>query len=382
MSSTDDAAAAAAANTDDAEEARKIVAMEQLTEVYGFDKNASEQALDNVGADIQAAVRFIIESGLGKDRGGSVLPKEDCPHINKHVKLTVEELPAHPQNSKCSVFRESSGDGAEPEPESTGQPKSEGPDQDGSCPGDENWLCLECGVVRCSRYGNGHGLEHWKDTHQEAEDAEGHCVAASLADLSVWCYECDSYVRNPVLDPLLQKLEQLKFQDIQHEPKKKKAKQSHSHENDDKPSAGAQSSGDEAETNNGGEVEDGDSDDSGGGGPTIIDIARAVARGIPYELFQAEDDDQELEYPFDTLPTSLAEVASFILSEKCQRIAILAGAGMSVAAGIPDFRLVHLCVTCRSSRLAPVSPSFCGLITGLRMDSTKQCSPNCCHAIQ
>jgi len=34
----------------------------------------------------------------------------------------------------------------------------------------------------------------------------------------------------------------------------------------------------------------------------------------------------------------LEEVSKFILSEKCQSILILAGAGMSVASGIPDFR--------------------------------------------
>ena len=37
-------------------------------------------------------------------------------------------------------------------------------------------------------------------------------------------------------------------------------------------------------------------------------------------------------------PTDLASVAKFILSSECRSIAILTGAGVSVAAGIPDFR--------------------------------------------
>ena len=42
-----------------------------------------------------------------------------------------------------------------------------------SCPEGENWLCLECGAVLCSRYGNGHAK-----LHQEGAGggtAAGHC---------------------------------------------------------------------------------------------------------------------------------------------------------------------------------------------------------------
>jgi len=66
-----------------------------------------------------------------------------------------------------------------------------------------------------------------------------------------------------------------------------------------------------------------------------IPLEYLAARGIHLQL---EDDDEPVEYPFDTPPTSIADVADFIQSEKCQRIMVLAGAGMSVASGIPDFR--------------------------------------------
>ena len=44
--------------------------------------------------------------------------------------------------------------------------------------------------VFCGRYINGHMLVH--------EQSTNHKVALSLADLSVWCFGCDSYVHNEV----------------------------------------------------------------------------------------------------------------------------------------------------------------------------------------
>lgn len=68
--------------------------------------------------------------------------------------------------------------------------------------------------------------------------------------------------------------------------------------------------------------------------------ATAAARGIPLEFLvdRIDRENEPVVYPFDSLPSSLEEVSKFILSEKCQKIVVLAGAGMSVAAGIPDFR--------------------------------------------
>ncbi len=54
----------------------------------------------------------------------------------------------------------------------------------------ENWLCLECYQIGCSRYVNCHQEAHFKET--------GHCIAVSFSDLSVWCYQCESYIRNYV----------------------------------------------------------------------------------------------------------------------------------------------------------------------------------------
>lgn len=67
----------------------------------------------------------------------------------------------------------------------------------------ENWLCLQCGKLYCSRYRNGHMAEHCDQLDHENND---HCIAVSLCDLSFWCYKCDSYIQSPHLRQLSSKL--------------------------------------------------------------------------------------------------------------------------------------------------------------------------------
>ncbi|XP_067270492.1 histone deacetylase 6 [Pseudorasbora parva] len=60
------------------------------------------------------------------------------------------------------------------------------------CGGDaENWICLFCYKVLCGRYVNQHMVTHGQ--------VSGHPIVLSFADLSVWCYACESYVHNQVL---------------------------------------------------------------------------------------------------------------------------------------------------------------------------------------
>ncbi|XP_062178092.1 uncharacterized protein LOC133882880 [Alnus glutinosa] len=56
---------------------------------------------------------------------------------------------------------------------------------------DENWLCLCCKDVLCSRFVNKHMLQH----HQQSN----HCLALSYSDLSVWCFSCDAYLDAQVI---------------------------------------------------------------------------------------------------------------------------------------------------------------------------------------
>ena len=39
---------------------------------------------------------------------------------------------------------------------------------------------------------------------------EGHCLALSWSDLSVWCYACDSYIKHNTLEPLLIRAHEIK----------------------------------------------------------------------------------------------------------------------------------------------------------------------------
>ncbi|KAK3093700.1 hypothetical protein FSP39_019032 [Pinctada imbricata] len=54
----------------------------------------------------------------------------------------------------------------------------------------ENWICLVCYKVYCSRFVQEHMLMHGLETQ--------HLMCLSFSDLSVWCYGCDHYIDNEV----------------------------------------------------------------------------------------------------------------------------------------------------------------------------------------
>ncbi|KAL7585210.1 hypothetical protein Lser_V15G45870 [Lactuca serriola] len=58
----------------------------------------------------------------------------------------------------------------------------------------ENWMCLSCKDVLCSRFINKHMLEHYQQ--------QKHSIALSYSDLSVWCFSCNSYLDAQVILPL------------------------------------------------------------------------------------------------------------------------------------------------------------------------------------
>lgn len=57
----------------------------------------------------------------------------------------------------------------------------------------ENWVCLVCYKVYCSRYVKEHMVQHGKDAD--------HPLVLSYTDLSAWCYKCDNYIDNEKLTP-------------------------------------------------------------------------------------------------------------------------------------------------------------------------------------
>ncbi len=68
---------------------------------------------------------------------------------------------------------------------------------------EENWMCLECNRLGCSRYFNSHMVKHTEQT--------GHKVALSFSDGSFWCYPCESYVHSKELGAVQKHFSKTKF---------------------------------------------------------------------------------------------------------------------------------------------------------------------------
>ena len=85
-----------------------------------------------------------------------VNPKKDCPHVENSTLLDIDKFKKIPFDElKCQKCDESK----------------------------ELWICLICGEIYCSRYINGHFVEHNKSNPD-------HCLCLGVIDLSIWCFEC------------------------------------------------------------------------------------------------------------------------------------------------------------------------------------------------
>ena len=67
----------------------------------------------------------------------------------------------------------------------------------------ENWICLTCYQVFCSRFVNSHMVEHYEKTK--------HSMVLSFSDLSFWCYSCDAYIENSILSDAKSSASRSKF---------------------------------------------------------------------------------------------------------------------------------------------------------------------------
>lgn len=73
----------------------------------------------------------------------------------------------------------------------------------------ENWVCLTCYQVYCSRYVNAHMVHH--------HEASQHPLVLSCVDLSTWCYVCQAYVHHQDLHNMKNVAYQNKFgEDMPH----------------------------------------------------------------------------------------------------------------------------------------------------------------------
>ena len=125
------------------------------------------------------------------DLGGAILPSKCCPHIldsydSATIQAAFSQLPEGLTVVPCHDCSSTK----------------------------ENWMCLSCGLVSCSRYQNCHGESHWLEhmcSANEKESSDTHCLSISFSDLNVWCYECGSYIKHSSLIPLLVEAEAIKF---------------------------------------------------------------------------------------------------------------------------------------------------------------------------
>ncbi|CAJ1954915.1 unnamed protein product [Cylindrotheca closterium] len=181
--------------------------------------STDDATIAQLGPDVTACYNFILDQQLAKDGGGTIAPIDSCPHIAEHVKVTAKDVSDYFANSNLAML-EIPCCMPPNQKKPTGGLKSEvvvATEEEGSndvkeehCPLGENWFCLATQKILCSRYVNGHALQHWKDT--------ANCIAVSLADLSVWCHVCEAYIKDKsgpekalVLKPILQALEDIKF---------------------------------------------------------------------------------------------------------------------------------------------------------------------------
>lgn len=254
-----------------------------------------------------------------------------------------------------------------------------------------------------ARYVNGHCEEHWRNT--KASEIEttgdnskaGHCIALSLNDLSVWCYECGAYLVNDDLTKLVQKFEHSKFggddvcievggQMINSDTQRKESETSNKrpkcndsgnlhhviasddcknmskeqsdhtymtqsnttaveldHSKDSKNfqidqmiACPMNENGDNESEKNQNSISDCERDEDSENGSNMEQIDRDISEDSRH--YQAGDD-SDMEKSDDEckthpyLPTSMKDLAEFIKSDDCQSIVILAGAGMSRASG-------------------------------------------------
>lgn len=92
------------------------------------------------------------------DKGGYVDPKLDCPHCDTEIQSLTLQRAKEAFGEGCLTCKDTK----------------------------ENWICLTCHKVFCSRYVKAHMVAH--------NTAENHNIATSLQDLNTWCYKCQSYI--------------------------------------------------------------------------------------------------------------------------------------------------------------------------------------------
>lgn len=222
----------------------------------------------------------------------AVSPKEDCPH---HSHLNYQECFNRLDFDKITAPCLTCGDAS------------------------ENWLCLECDHVFCSRYVKGHMSEHNAETN--------HSIALSFSDGSFWCYSCDSYVNSSELRRIGIKLGRIKFPDT------------HTVVDVDRALFGGGDSSSSSNALPAVKEDDEDEEETAEGEANPNENVKESAA----DAAAANDDSESSSDEEDFVPTKVPNftrehLIDGIKNNTFQRVVFLTGAGISVAAGIPDFR--------------------------------------------
>ncbi len=112
--------------------------------------------------------------------GFAVHPKMDCPHLTPEKAEAINTFLEGVNSTKELACKEC-GD------------KS------------ENWVCLTCRDVFCSRYVKEHMVQHNAATQHE--------IALSFSDGSYWCYSCESYIDSVSLRPARKTMTNIKIKE-------------------------------------------------------------------------------------------------------------------------------------------------------------------------
>eukprot|EP00177_Eucheuma_denticulatum_P003806 GFKZ01006880.1.p1 GENE.GFKZ01006880.1~~GFKZ01006880.1.p1 ORF type:complete len:195 (+),score=16.13 GFKZ01006880.1:383-967(+) len=147
-------------------------------------------------AGSSSAANWSVEQNDEWLMGFSVAPNPNCPHLSSPTFQVASILTPSPASSSLSegkarrrnLFLEhrachTCGDDT------------------------ESWVCLGCGYSGCSRYRRSHMVEHAREKREEG----GHMIGLGLADLSVWCFECEEYVTHAKVEGVFREMHWGKF---------------------------------------------------------------------------------------------------------------------------------------------------------------------------
>ena len=132
------------------------------------DRNSEPNDLDKIELNIERSTGEMASASSTNENENScfaVIPLNYCPHLEdiKNINYDQNNFDVKKPCIRC---------------------------KDPKC--SENWICLTCEQIYCSRFVKGHMVEHWEE--------HSHPMVLSFSDITVWCYECDSYVHNGILN--------------------------------------------------------------------------------------------------------------------------------------------------------------------------------------